>query len=563
MKTKLIFITCAFLLCGINAEAQLLKKLKKRAEQAAERTILNKTDEVVSKKTEKTIDDATSKKEKSDKKEDEDTSELKASNTALTKNTEAKKAFFKEDIIIKMHENGNLNQTQFFDANEVAVRMEDPKQPKPGFIDSEGYMYVYSEGEYQKTGIVALQSQGLMAPTMMIEAYKLPPEPFMAQFEKQQDLGVTANPFNGIVEFAFIYKPDDFRYDDFNETTQTLRGKTYTKFEYLNEPGYEGSYVLFDDQDRLVEIYTKTSEEAELIDGFGSQGQAGESLMVYDYKPVEVKLPQAREVKTVGEGLMGGVMENIVKGGNTGNTNIDDDDYDSSNNKGSVKSARRSIKNHKVTVNDLPESYDFNWQLETEMTLNTRKKETIMMVFLINESASYQATKMTMVNNKNTGTTTMLFDMDLSTMVMFMDAQGTSFLQMYPIPEVKASKESLDDYNIKKLPAKTIIGYTCEGLEFEDDRYIMKMYHTLDAKIKLTNFLNFGSQKPSDFPDMDSRVLDQFSNGLILEMDIIDKKKSKNNVNIIAKALNQQKTSIKKANYKTMDLFSGARMKKN
>lgn len=563
MKTKLIFITCAFLLCGINAEAQLLKKLKKRAEQAAERTILNKTDEVVSKKTEKTIDDATSKKEKSDKKEDEDTSELEASNTALTKNTEAKKAFFKEDIIIKMHENGNLNQTQFFDANEVAVRMEDPKQPKPGFIDSEGYMYVYSEGEYQKTGIVALQSQGLMAPTMMIEAYKLPPEPFMAQFEKQQDLGVTANPFNGIVEFAFIYKPNDFRYDDFNETTQTLRGKTYTKFEYLNEPGYEGSYVLFDDQDRLVEIYTKTSEEAELIDGFGSQGQAGESLMVYDYKPVEVKLPQAREVKTVGEGLMGGVMENIVKGGNTRNTNIDDDDYDSSNNKGSVKSARRSIKNHKVTVNDLPESYDFNWQLETEMTLNTRKKETIMMVFLINESASYQATKMTMGNNKNTGTTTMLFDMDLSTMVMFMDAQGTSFLQMYPIPEVKSSKENLDNYNIKKLPAKTIIGYNCEGLQFEDDRYIMKMYHTLDAKIKLTNFLNFGSQKPSDFPDMDSRVLDQFSNGLILEMDIIDKKKSKNNVNIIAKALNQQKVSIKKANYKTMDLFSGARMKKN
>lgn len=563
MKTKLIFITCAFLLCGINAEAQLLKKLKKRAEQAAERTILNKTDEVVSKKTEKTIDDATSKKEKSDKKEDEDTSELEASNTALTKNTEAKKAFFKEDIIIKMHENGNLNQTQFFDANEVAVRMEDPKQPKPGFIDSEGYMYVYSEGEYQKTGIVALQSQGLMAPTMMIEAYKLPPEPFMAQFEKQQDLGVTANPFNGIVEFAFIYKPDDFRYDDFNETTQTLRGKTYTKFEYLNEPGYEGSYVLFDDQDRLVEIYTKTSEEAELIDGFGSQGQAGESLMVYDYKPVEVKLPQAREVKTVGEGLMGGVMENIVKGGNTRNTNIDDDDYDSSNNKGSVKSARRSIKNHKVTVNDLPESYDFNWQLETEMTLNTRKKETIMMVFLINESASYQATKMTMGSNKNTGTTTMLFDMDLSTMVMFMDAQGTSFLQMYPIPEVKSSKENLDNYNIKKLPAKTIIGYNCEGLQFEDDRYIMKMYHTLDAKIKLTNFLNFGSQKPSDFPDMDSRVLDQFSNGLILEMDIIDKKKSKNNVNIIAKALNQQKVSIKKANYKTMDLFSGARMKKN
>ncbi len=40
-------------------QGQILKKLKKRAEQAAERTILRKTDEAVSKKTEKVIDNVT------------------------------------------------------------------------------------------------------------------------------------------------------------------------------------------------------------------------------------------------------------------------------------------------------------------------------------------------------------------------------------------------------------------------------------------------------------------------------------------------------------------------
>jgi hypothetical protein len=52
----------AFLVClGLtnNIEAQFLKKLKKKAEEAAERTILRKTDEVVSTKTENAIDDVT------------------------------------------------------------------------------------------------------------------------------------------------------------------------------------------------------------------------------------------------------------------------------------------------------------------------------------------------------------------------------------------------------------------------------------------------------------------------------------------------------------------------
>lgn len=60
MKPKFIIAALLFLIMGSTAEAQFLKKLKKKAEQAAERTILNKTDEIVTKKTEKTIDDVSS-----------------------------------------------------------------------------------------------------------------------------------------------------------------------------------------------------------------------------------------------------------------------------------------------------------------------------------------------------------------------------------------------------------------------------------------------------------------------------------------------------------------------
>lgn len=564
MKARHIIIIILSFSVFSNAEAQLLKKLKKRAEQAAERTILNKTDEVVSKKTEKTIDDATTKKDK--KETDENNNDLETSNSALNKNTKAKNEFYTEDLEIKILENGTHNQTQYFDANEVAVKTTQDNMPKPSYIDSEGFIYTFRDGEYTKSSIVALQSQGMMLPTMMLEAYKLPPEPFMAQLQKQNDLGMTANPFNGFIEFAFIYKPDDFRYPDYKESTQTIRGETYTKFELLNEPGYKGNYVLFDDKNRLVEVYSNKLETAQPMDDMYSMSMtpSGKSLLVYNYTPVEVKLPQAREVRSQGQGLMEGVMDNIVKGGDHSKGEIDDDDYDTSDSKGQVKLVKTALKNHKVTANDLPKFYEFDWQLETEMVLNTKRKEVMEMTFLIKKDANYQATKIVNSNSKNEGNTIMLFDTNLNTMVMFMESQGMRFLQMYPLPDPgKSNKNNIDSYNISELPTKTIIGFNCKGLQFEDDKYIMKIYHTTEAPITLTNFLNFGSQKNMELPDVDPKVVKQFSNGLIMEMDIIDKKKSKNNVNIIAKALKKDPTTISKSDYKTMDMFSGGSMLKN
>ncbi|WGF92371.1 DUF4412 domain-containing protein [Aequorivita marisscotiae] len=56
MKTKHLLILLAIFFLGTTAQAQFLKKLKKTAENAVERTVLNKTDREVSKSTDKTID---------------------------------------------------------------------------------------------------------------------------------------------------------------------------------------------------------------------------------------------------------------------------------------------------------------------------------------------------------------------------------------------------------------------------------------------------------------------------------------------------------------------------
>lgn len=75
MKAKHIFLTIFCLaICEIG-EAQILKKLSKKAEQAAERTILKKTDEVVTETTEKTIDGVTNGENKNTEVENSNTSE--------------------------------------------------------------------------------------------------------------------------------------------------------------------------------------------------------------------------------------------------------------------------------------------------------------------------------------------------------------------------------------------------------------------------------------------------------------------------------------------------------
>ncbi|MBR9915522.1 MAG: hypothetical protein GYB32_11965 [Algicola sp.] len=553
MKLRHIILLLGCFVVTPTTQAQFLKKLKKKAEQAVERTVLNKTDEKISKKTGKTIDDVTDGKDKD--KKDKVTDKTGDTNSALKINTKAKQNMYREDMVIKLQENNQVNQTQYFDADAVAVKLDQPSMPDPGYIDSEGFMYVSEDGSYTKTGLVAVQSQGLMAPTMMLEAYKLPPEPFMANFQKQTDLGLTPNPFNGIVEFAFIYEPEHFRYEDFKESQQTMRGETYTKFEFLNEPGYEGSYVLFDSEGRLLEIYTNKSETtAANNQSFMSRMPPGESLLMYEYKPVTVELPPAIEKKVAGQGLME-MMMGSHKSKKDPN-DIDEDDYDTSDSKGMTKSARTALNNHKVTVDMLPASYDFDWKLKTEMVMNSKKKETMDMTFLIKEGATYQGTQMYMEDMGSDGKTTMLFDMELKTMIMFMDMQGQKLLQMYPIPEPRKTTEKLD-YKITELPNKTILGYDCKGLQLEDDRYMFQVYHATNAPISLSNFMSFSGAKNMDLPDIDPKIIEQFSNGLVLEMQMMDKKKSKNNVSIIAKSLDKTPTSVKKGAYKEMSFLSG------
>ncbi len=71
---------------------------------------------------------------------------------------------------------GNYIQTQFFDADVIAMRVESGTQLKPLYLDSKGFMYAFNEkdGHYEKASIVPSSSMGFMMAGMIPQAYKLP-----------------------------------------------------------------------------------------------------------------------------------------------------------------------------------------------------------------------------------------------------------------------------------------------------------------------------------------------------------------------------------------------------
>ncbi len=298
MITKILYISIIFLLISGNGYSQILGKLKETARQAAERAILKKTDEKVTEATGKIIDDVTG-SDKSGMNPVEETEPVAFSNPSKEINPEIKRAFYTHDVIVKTFDKEKqAYTTTYFDSGELAMR-SDWKDASTGkartmYIDSEGYYISYNESKrrYEKTNLLSSGVMSMMAPSIMVSAYKLPAGPFWDTSEMLDDQGIKLNTFL-YIEFAFIYNPDHFRQEmyssDYTESQVSCRGdQTCTRFS-INDPAYTGSYILFDNKNRLAEINVRLKDDP----SFGS----GEGKLEFFYEPCEVYLPAATEVK--------------------------------------------------------------------------------------------------------------------------------------------------------------------------------------------------------------------------------------------------------------------------
>ena len=149
---KRIYVQSFVILMSISGpvHGQLLKKLKKKAEQAVERTLLKKTDEVVANKTGKVIDAVVNPPKvelrsdstltaKTDYPED-----MLFDNSSIAKNTDAKWDWYTSDLRITSYDKDKQSDMViYFDADAVAMQSYYTNQrtgkPQTNYIDSEGF----------------------------------------------------------------------------------------------------------------------------------------------------------------------------------------------------------------------------------------------------------------------------------------------------------------------------------------------------------------------------------------------------------------------------------------
>ena len=206
----------------------------------------------------------------------------------------------------------------------------------------------------------------------------------------------------------------------------------------------------------------------------------------------------------------------------------------------------------KLDASKLPDVYKFDWEFKTE--IKTVKNEPMEMNYLINsKSKEYFGMEISSKELKGMGKMTMVMDAKERIMTMFMAMNGQNMAQMSKIPEMK-SDEKEPKYSFKEIGTKTILGYTCYGIEVENGDYIANIYFTLDAPINFSAFSAFSNNKngPKGFDPALLKVLEE--DAILMEMTGTHKKKSKQNFTMTALSLKEKKFEIKKADYQIMKL---------
>ena len=296
MKAITFLMILGALVSSNRADAQILKNLAKKAEKAAERALMNRADRETEKAVDNTMDSIWGTSESESSKAGRNTGmdperspDKKDYNNAKNLNTELKRSFYTHDVVIHTVNQKGETGSHYFDADELAMKGVTSTGENPIYIDSEAFQYAYNEHEsrWEKTGLMQSDAMSFMVPMLSIGMVKLPPDPMLEAVDRFKEQGLRLNTFM-IVEWAFIYKPDDFRMDGYNERTVPCEdGGDCVAFDY-EDPEYQGTYVVFDGQGRLAKIYARIDSQMTQEDG----------SFEFDYEtPVSVTIPSAVEVK--------------------------------------------------------------------------------------------------------------------------------------------------------------------------------------------------------------------------------------------------------------------------
>jgi hypothetical protein len=230
---------------------------------------------------------------------------------------------------------------------------------------------------------------------------------------------------------------------------------------------------------------------------------------------------------------------------NNATDNANNNAIDNANNNAAFKSKGND-------TDELPDHYEFNWELKTKIT--SGKDDMGEINYLINSNTKdYFGMEMSGEELKGQGKMVMVMDNIIKKNVMFMDMNRQKMGQIHKMAEIKEGKNK-SDMAFKEIGTKEILGYTCYGIEVEDQNYIGQLYFTLDAPVNFSAIFAMANNKngPKGFDPALLQVLQE--DALMLEMHMTNKKKSKESYTMTSISLEKKYTDLSKKDYQFMKM---------
>ena len=201
----------------------------------------------------------------------------------------------------------------------------------------------------------------------------------------------------------------------------------------------------------------------------------------------------------------------------------------------------------KVEPSVIPDYYDFSWKYS--MLMKTKEGDITFDYFLQPNEPYFGFNMPTMENKTSMDNLFMVMDNGRKITITFIKSNENSMALASSMPDdldFEETDNKSGDFSYETLPEKEIMGYTCKGIKATNDTHEITMYFTTEAPV---SFNDIYKNKQSNIPEGLKKYFKENERSLMLEMQMTDKKKNKNNATMECIGLEEVQKQIDKRNY--------------
>lgn len=196
-------------------------------------------------------------------------------------------------------------------------------------------------------------------------------------------------------------------------------------------------------------------------------------------------------------------------------------------------------------------TYTYSWKYTLQMQ---HKQGAMNLHYYLREDGTDFGNKFEMEGREIMPGMFMVFDQAAGVTAILNERNGKKFGQIMSSPTddlaaVVEAENPLSDAEFKEVGTKTILGYECQGFEIENSDMRMTMWVAFDTPVSF-NQVYAGTSDNRLPKGFDRKWLDKIGdNSLMMEMDMINKKKPKKSAKMTCVALEQEDVIIDMSEY--------------